>query len=53
MRTWVVTANDSAGRFIDQRRIDAKNQSIAEQRSYEWISSVGGNFYTSKIEELR
>lgn len=52
MRVWVVTALNKDGHFIDQRRIEAPSQSLGEKFAYDWIRRVGGDLYTSKIQEV-
>jgi len=41
MRTWLVTARDGAGKFIDQREIKATGQGNAESDAYDWIKAKG------------
>lgn len=53
MRVWLVTARNGDGNFIDQRRIEANNQSQAERDGYDWIIRVGGRVDKSTVEEIR
>lgn len=52
IRVWLVTALSSTGDFIDQRRIEALSQPVAESYAYDWIRSKGGDAQRSTLVEL-
>ncbi len=51
-RVWLVTARDADGKFIDQRRIEAYGQRVAESDAYDWIKSKGGDTDRSTLKEV-